>query len=473
MTCVRTRLLAVLLLAAFVLAAGRPTRLHRPGRADQDRIPGPAHRRLRPDRQGHGERHRAVPGRDRAPGRRPQAGADRRGHRGAAGHRPEQVAQAGRAGQGPCPHRRSARQRGLRAAALHRRRPDPGHLSGHRRRRHHPAQARQVDRPHGVDHQPADASVRRVGGEEHQVPQGGHHRDGLRVRLRDGGGLPARVRGAGRAGRAEDLDAAQHQRLRAVPLPDQARRRRRAGAVRRPPGAAVHEAVPGGRVHGKVPLLGGGTTTDESVLPQMGDEALGTVTALHYSQAIDTAQNQRFARAFEAKAGKISSYYSEATYTNMRWITEAIKAVGGKVEDRRGAAGRAAQGRDQGHRAGAAVRSTPTATPCRTSTSARSSGWAASCRTRSSRPSPPSASSGSTRPRSTSSSRSTAGTIRRASTASDRSADDRARSPCGWRRCRSRSAGCAPWTAWSSPCGRASGARSSAPTAPARPRCST
>ncbi len=87
-------------------------------------------------------------------------------------------------------------------------------------------------------------------------------------------------------------------------------------------------------LHGKLPLYGGGTTTDESVLPQMGDEALGTITALHYSQAIDTPQNQKFAKAFEAKAGKISSYYSEATYTNMRWITEAIKAVGGKVEDR-------------------------------------------------------------------------------------------------------------------------------------------
>jgi branched-chain amino acid transport system substrate-binding protein len=87
-------------------------------------------------------------------------------------------------------------------------------------------------------------------------------------------------------------------------------------------------------LHGKLPLLGGGTTTDESVLPQMGDEALGTITALHYSQAIDTPQNQKFAKAFEAKAGKIPSYYSEATYTNMRWITEAIKAVGGKAEDR-------------------------------------------------------------------------------------------------------------------------------------------
>ena len=82
------------------------------------------------------------------------------------------------------------------------------------------------------------------------------------------------------------------------------------------------------------PLLGGGTTTDESVLPQMGDEALGAITALHYSAAIATPQNQKFFKVFEAKAGKIPSYYSEACYTGARWIVEAIKAVGGKVEDR-------------------------------------------------------------------------------------------------------------------------------------------
>ncbi len=86
----------------------------------------------------------------------------------------------------------------------------------------------------------------------------------------------------------------------------------------------------------KLPLLGGGTTTDESVLPQMGDEAIGTITALHYSAALDTPANVKFARAFEARAGKSASYYSEACYTNARWIVEAVKAVNGKVEDRDG-----------------------------------------------------------------------------------------------------------------------------------------
>src|SRR5205814_9027367 len=85
---------------------------------------------------------------------------------------------------------------------------------------------------------------------------------------------------------------------------------------------------------GKLPLLGGGTLTDESGLPQMGDEAIGTITALHYSQALQTPANQKFAKAFEVKAGKISSYYSESTYTNMRWINEAVKAIDGKVENK-------------------------------------------------------------------------------------------------------------------------------------------
>src|SRR3989440_1420012 len=85
---------------------------------------------------------------------------------------------------------------------------------------------------------------------------------------------------------------------------------------------------------GRLPLLGGGTTTDESALPAMGDEAIGTLTALHYSEGLDTPQNRKFAKAFEVRAGKIPSYYSEACYTGARWIVEAIKALQGRVEDR-------------------------------------------------------------------------------------------------------------------------------------------
>ncbi len=84
----------------------------------------------------------------------------------------------------------------------------------------------------------------------------------------------------------------------------------------------------------KIPLTGGGTTTDEHVLPSMGDEAIGIMTTLHYSAAIDTPVNQKFAQAFRKFAGKSASYYGEGPYTGGKWIIEAIKALKGKAEDR-------------------------------------------------------------------------------------------------------------------------------------------
>ncbi|MBU1209388.1 MAG: ABC transporter substrate-binding protein [Proteobacteria bacterium] len=84
----------------------------------------------------------------------------------------------------------------------------------------------------------------------------------------------------------------------------------------------------------KIPLTGGGTTTDEHVLPSMGDEAIGVMTTLHYSAAIDTPVNQKFAQAFRKFAGKSASYYGEGPYTGGKWIIEAIKALKGKAEDR-------------------------------------------------------------------------------------------------------------------------------------------
>jgi branched-chain amino acid transport system substrate-binding protein len=84
----------------------------------------------------------------------------------------------------------------------------------------------------------------------------------------------------------------------------------------------------------RLPLIGGGTLTDEAVLPSMGDEAIGIITPLHYSAALETAINRKFVAAFEQKAGKTASHGAELSYTNARWIAEAIKAIGGKVEDR-------------------------------------------------------------------------------------------------------------------------------------------
>ena len=83
----------------------------------------------------------------------------------------------------------------------------------------------------------------------------------------------------------------------------------------------------------RIPLIGGGTTTDEHILPFMGDEAIGVITALHYSAALDTPPNRAFAAAYRARYRKLPSYYSESMYTGGKWLVRAIESLQGKVED--------------------------------------------------------------------------------------------------------------------------------------------
>ena len=85
---------------------------------------------------------------------------------------------------------------------------------------------------------------------------------------------------------------------------------------------------------GKLPVIGGAVITDEAILPTFGDEALGIVTPLQYSAAIDTPANKRFVAEYRKRFGKVPSYFSETCYTSGRWIAEAAKLVGGKVEDK-------------------------------------------------------------------------------------------------------------------------------------------
>jgi len=85
---------------------------------------------------------------------------------------------------------------------------------------------------------------------------------------------------------------------------------------------------------GRVPLIAGGTYSDEHVLPQLGDESLGVISAHNYSAALDTPANRRFRAAYEKKYNRLPSVYSENCYSGAQLVNSAIKAVGGKVEDR-------------------------------------------------------------------------------------------------------------------------------------------
>jgi branched-chain amino acid transport system substrate-binding protein len=85
---------------------------------------------------------------------------------------------------------------------------------------------------------------------------------------------------------------------------------------------------------GRIPLIGGGTLTDEHVLRTMGDEATGIVTALHYSAALDNPNNRKFVQAYEAKYKQVPSYYAMESYVAGQVLQQAIEGLKGHVEDK-------------------------------------------------------------------------------------------------------------------------------------------
>ena len=86
---------------------------------------------------------------------------------------------------------------------------------------------------------------------------------------------------------------------------------------------------------GKIALVGGMTALDEAVLRNMGDEALGIITTCWYSAEIDNPLNKVFAPAFRKKFGYDPGFYAAATYTEGAVLEAAMKAVNGKIEDKK------------------------------------------------------------------------------------------------------------------------------------------
>jgi branched-chain amino acid transport system substrate-binding protein len=80
----------------------------------------------------------------------------------------------------------------------------------------------------------------------------------------------------------------------------------------------------------KLPIVAGGTSYDDYDLPFYGDEAIGDVSALMYSAALQTPKNEAFVKEFRAKYHEIPGYYAEANYTTAQMIDEAMKKNGGK-----------------------------------------------------------------------------------------------------------------------------------------------
>jgi branched-chain amino acid transport system substrate-binding protein len=85
---------------------------------------------------------------------------------------------------------------------------------------------------------------------------------------------------------------------------------------------------------GTTPLVGGMTAIDESLLKQMGDEAIGTFSTCWYSAQLDNAANKKFVEGMERDYKVDPGFYASATYTNGAVLEHTLETVKGNIEDK-------------------------------------------------------------------------------------------------------------------------------------------
>ena len=79
-----------------------------------------------------------------------------------------------------------------------------------------------------------------------------------------------------------------------------------------------------------VRLIATGDVTDDDILDEMGDVALGVVTSHHYSAAHPSALNRTFVQAFEAANRFRPNFMAVGAYDGVRVIAKALEATRGK-----------------------------------------------------------------------------------------------------------------------------------------------
>jgi branched-chain amino acid transport system substrate-binding protein len=79
-----------------------------------------------------------------------------------------------------------------------------------------------------------------------------------------------------------------------------------------------------------IKLIGTGDVVDDDILNAMGDVALGTVTSMHYTAALDNPENRAYVAAFEkANPGMRPNFHSVGAYDGMHLIYAALQATKG------------------------------------------------------------------------------------------------------------------------------------------------
>jgi branched-chain amino acid transport system substrate-binding protein len=80
-------------------------------------------------------------------------------------------------------------------------------------------------------------------------------------------------------------------------------------------------------------VLGTGEITLDEALKNIGDAALGIITAWHYDHNHDSVLNKEFVAAYRADSGGVNpNFFAVGAYDGMHLIYEALKKTGGKAD---------------------------------------------------------------------------------------------------------------------------------------------
>ncbi|MBR1221364.1 ABC transporter substrate-binding protein [Bradyrhizobium sp. U87765 SZCCT0131] len=84
----------------------------------------------------------------------------------------------------------------------------------------------------------------------------------------------------------------------------------------------------------QIKLYGPSFSLDQTVLPGMGDAAIGAFASTFWTEDFDNATSKKFVADFEAAYGRVPSPNAANAYDGARLLDAALKTIGGKIEDK-------------------------------------------------------------------------------------------------------------------------------------------
>lgn len=84
----------------------------------------------------------------------------------------------------------------------------------------------------------------------------------------------------------------------------------------------------------RTPLFAPGFSGDEDVVKAVGPAMEGTFNTSHWYREMDNPVNQRFVADFQKDFGRLPTLYASQGYDAAMLMDAAVKAVGGKIEDK-------------------------------------------------------------------------------------------------------------------------------------------